>query len=216
MTTSSQNNAMRPDKLKLLSIQMSEGIKDYYPATVRVQFQGVEENFEKVLLTNILEALPMLLTIANDADMQKRLEQLCRAFQLEDWRANRDAGFFLTGKASVEWFFKTVPLLNEQQARDRTPSNGTVQLADLMQITYYKQTFYFADQFAPDGSVHPECIECWRILKASPSDTEWDRALWWTSGTGWLEGRCAPREVFKEDTQGVLDAAKQESIRDEH
>jgi len=214
MNTGSQNNAMRPDKLTLHSIQMSEGIKDYYPATVRVQFQGVDENFEKVLLTNILEALPVLLTVADDSDIQQRLEQWSRAFQLEDWRANRDAGFFLTGKASIECFFKTVPLFTEQEARQRMPSNSKVQLADLMQITYYKQTFYFADQFAADGSIHPECIECWRILKTASSDKEWDRALWWASGTGWLEGRCAPREVFKEGTQGVLDAAKQEAMPD--
>jgi hypothetical protein len=216
MNAAVENKTLSPNELTLHSIEMSEGIKDYYPATVRVEFRGVDDNFEKTALTKALEALTVLLVTADDLTIQSRLETLCHALQLEDWRANRDADVLQTGNEYMQWFFKTMPLLDEQEVNRRMPSNATVTSADLMQITYNDRTFYFADQFASDGSIHSECIECWRILKSNSRDSQWERALWWVSNTGWLEGRCAPRDIFKEDTQGVLHAAEQDAIQDEH
>jgi len=216
MSASIANNAPWPNEPTLHSIETSEGVKDYYPSTVRVEFRGIEDNFEKAVFTKILEALTVLIVAADDSTLKSRLEKLCRAFQLDGWRANRDAEMLQTGKEYVQWFFKTMPLLNEQEAQQRTPPNAAVTLADLMHITYNGQTFYFSDQFASDGSIHSECVECWRILKSTSSDSQWDRALWWMSNTGWLKDRSAPREVFKEDPDGVLHAAKQNVLHDEN
>jgi hypothetical protein len=198
------------------SIETSEGIQDYYPATVRVAFHGVEESFEKTLLTKILEVLPLLLTTVDDSELVDRLKHLCRAFQLEDWHVNRDAEFLLNGRTIIERFFKTVPLLNEHDVRKRMASNPTFNLSDLLQITYGGHTHYFADQFDSHDSIHAECIECWNALKADPRSSEWERAWWWISSTGWLESGRAPRDVFKEDREGVLDAARREALEDYH
>ncbi len=210
MTTAVDTKKFWPDELTLFSANTSNGVKDYYPATVRAEFRGVEATFEKALLTNILEALPALLTAT---DIEERLKHLCGALRHEDWRANAKSEMLLNGNLAIEHFFRMVPLITEEEVLQRMSPVGGVDLSPLMKVAYDGVTYYFADQFEEDGSVNSDCLQCWRTLSSGTSSTEWESALWWMQRTGWLGG-LAPRDVFREDPTLVLDAAKQESLQD--
>lgn len=215
MTVAVDKNTSWPT-LTLQRIDTSDEIKDYYPATVSVEFQGAEIRSEAKLLTKILEALPILLTALDESTIEERLRHLCRAIQLEDSRPSINSEVFQNGEVSIESFFRTVPLLSEEDVRDRFSSNKAFALSDLMQVSYGGMSYYIADQFTPDGSIHDECIDCWRILKSKSSDEQWERAMWWICPSGWFEGGNAPRDIFKEDPEGVRRAAEQWANRDEH
>jgi hypothetical protein len=214
MNSAIDTKTLWPDELTLFSISTSEGVKNYYAVTVRAEFRGVEDAFEKVLLTKILEALPTLLTAVDSTDMETRLKHFCRALQHEDWRANAKSEMLLNGNEVLERFFRTVPLITEDEVLRRMSPSRHVDLSALMKIAYAGDTYYFADQFEEDGSVNSDCLLCWRTLSSGPSSTEWENALWWIHRTGWLDG-LAPRDVFRENPALMFDAAKQESLRDE-
>jgi hypothetical protein len=193
-----------------------EGMNDYLAATGRVEFRDVDENFDRNLLVKVLNALPSILPALGEPDGEERVKQLCQAFHLDDPVTNIRSELMLTGRAEVERFFKTTPLLSEDEVRQLTSSNAAIDLSALMRVTYDNQTFYFADQFEPDGSTVPQCIEYWKILNADPTSSEWDNALWWISNNGWIRGSCTPREVFSENPANVRHAAEQEALRDEY
>lgn len=108
----------------------------------------------------------------------------------------------------TEEFLRAVPLLTEQEVRDQMAPVPEDAWATLMKLTYNHQTLYFADQFAPDGTLVPICRQIMSIFKTDPDMTDWDIAIWWVNPTGWLNDYC-PRQVYLEQPDATIDAAKQ-------
>lgn len=73
---------------------------------------------------------------------------------------------------------------------------------------------YQAFQFGPDGRPLPIVGEFLAILARDKDLTDWDHALWFAGGSGWLDGK-APIELLQSDPEGVKRAAEQEVLRDE-
>jgi hypothetical protein len=210
MNTSIDGSKLYPNEMTLFSVNSCDGVDNYLAADVRAEFRGVADSFEKDVLTKIVEALPTLLPVLDEPDAVERIKHFCRALQMENWQPNAHSEMLLNGRMEIERFFKEVPLLTEDEARQRLPSTATFSLPELMQLTYNGHTFYFADQFASDGSIHPECIECWRILRSTSLNHEWDAAMWWIYSNGWLYGRPSPRDVYKESAEALIHAAEQD------
>jgi hypothetical protein len=215
MTSSADSNKVEPNELTLFSVQDSIDEEDDYPSTLWALFRGVEEGFEITLLTKIIEALPTLLPVLGDSDLEDRLKHFCQTLQIEDWRPNAESEMLLNGRMEVERFFKEVPLLTEDEVTQRLPPHSNIELSELMQFRYNDQTFYLADQFTADGSVHTECLACWRILKTDPESHPWENAMWWMYGNSWLGGP-SPRDIYKERPEQLFHAAEQETLKGDY
>lgn len=63
---------------------------------------------------------------------------------------------------------------------------------------------YPAFQFYVHGQPRPVIAE---VLRHLEQESDWARALWWTSPSGWLDGR-RPVDMLDEDTNSVIEAAR--------
>jgi len=63
---------------------------------------------------------------------------------------------------------------------------------------------YPAFQFDVHGQPRPVIAE---VLRHLEQESDWTRALWWTSPSGWLDGR-RPVDMLDEDTASVIEAAR--------
>jgi hypothetical protein len=120
------------------------------------------------------------------------------------------------GQHFITRLLRQVPMLMEDQVvKNLQANNIDINLNHLMRITVADITFYIADQFAEDGSLQPEVAELMNIFRRQPDFKEWDIAMWWINPTGWLSGD-RPRDVYKDNLEGVKFAAEQEILHLEH
>jgi hypothetical protein len=205
-----------PDPFKhgKLHIQASEAIGSY-AATVRAMYGYVDKQPDAAWLTAILQHLPVFLDSLSEPDRKERLIHLARALAPHYWRVDATAEMNINGKEFLARFFRTAPLLSEQEVRERAKDPDSLPWSDLMQFTYANRTYYFADQFEEDGTINPLFLHIAKSFKASPRHSEWEIALWWINPTGWLSGAC-PRDCYREDVDAVTQALEQEIVQYEH
>jgi hypothetical protein len=197
-----------PDRPTIHSVSTQEQDGDYCAATLSAEFKDVEEGFEADVLTGLVNGLPQLLAFADEAAVMNRWMHLGRAFRIGDWRVTAQNELRMNGCEVVARFLRTVPLLSEHDVRARLKEGESIDLSTLLQVRCAGVTYYYADQFGPEQSVHKECLETMRILKTSPRMSDWDIALWWITPTGWLDG-WSPRDIYKDDPDALYVAAEQ-------
>lgn len=78
-------------------------------------------------------------------------------------------------------------------------------------VTRDAADFYPAFQFGSDLRPQPIVGEVLKILRQSPSRSDWDNALWFIAANGWLDGQ-SPLDLILTKPALVKDAAEQEVL----
>jgi hypothetical protein len=184
-----------------------------YAATVRALYRDVDKQPDAAWLTAILQYLPVFVDSLSETDWKERMTHLARALAPHYGRVDATAGMNINGKKFLVRFFRTVPLLSDQDVRERAKNPDSLPWSDLMQYTYANRTYYYADQFEADGTINPLFLHIMKSFKACTHHfSEWEIALWWINPNGWLDSAC-PRDIYREDPDELTHALEQEIVQ---
>jgi hypothetical protein len=116
-------------------------------------------------------------------------------------------------------FFQTFPALTAQELAE-LPAAQKHGLDAVTRWHYNKQIFCVTDgdrayfprfQFDEAGHPLPIIAELLAILGQFKARSDWDNALWFAGGNGWLDG-ARPVDLLSSDPELVRDAAEQEVL----
>lgn len=85
----------------------------------------------------------------------------------------------------------------------------------ILAVRHEGRDFYPAFQFDGSGQPWPVMPELLAILKSDVERTDWDNAVWFVAGTGWLSGQT-PAECMHSRPDAVRLAAEQEVASDDY
>lgn len=173
------------------------------------------------------------ITIAASASVLSALEQISRSLAWETEQGDRvlaalapdgphagrgvldeDRVLQLRRQAEVrDAFLRSVPLLTSAAVGElgRSAARNASALASrwkkegrIFAVPSGRADLYPAFQFDPHGQ--PRAVVA-AVLRHFAEESDWARALWWTSPSGWLGGR-RPLDVFDAEPEAVLEAAR--------
>jgi len=197
--------------IRILNPQL-QPVTNSFAATYSVHLDA-NSKFEAPWIEQLLQSVSDHMVAFSGSDWKARLIQLATIH-----RPQEPISFYFDGPANAEEivveFLRRVPLLTEDQVVERLKNHHTeINLKTLMQVSLADTTFYIADQFADDGSLHLECVEIMSLFRQDSSFLDWEIGTWWINPTGWLSGE-RPCNIFKENFEAVKYAAEREIARD--
>ncbi|MES1146887.1 MAG: hypothetical protein ABUL52_00685 [Solimonas sp.] len=194
-------------RIRILNPRL-QPVTNSFAATYSVHLDA-NSKFEAPWIEPLLQSVADHLAAFSGSDWRARLVQLAKIH-----RPQEPISFYVDGPANAEEivveFLRRVPVLTEDQVVERLKNHLTeINLKNLMQVSLADTTFYIADQFADNGSVHPECVQIMTLFRQDSSFLDWEIAMWWINPTGWLGGE-RPCNLFKENFNAVKYAAERE------
>ena len=101
-----------------------------------------------------------------------------------------------------------VAQLSGSEAKNRSALAGRWRREGrLLAVEHHGTTLYPGFQFTTEGQPRPVVATVLRVM-AGAKLPPWQQALWFTTASGWLDGK-RPVDLLDDDTQAIVDAASQ-------
>lgn len=206
--------ATRSVGIARLSEEEVETLEERHPELADVASAGARRAITIAAPDSVLSALEQLShRLAWEAEQADRV---LAAFAADAERGVLDEDRVLQLRRQAELqsaFLRSVELLTSAEVGQlgRSVARNASALASrwkkegrLFAVPSGRADLYPAFQFDAHGQPRPVVAE---VLRHFAGESDWARALWWTSPSGWLGGR-RPIDVLDAEPQAVVEAAR--------